>query len=176
MCSFVFSTSRQGSSSWRNALRLKHLQIVRECFSLVQILANAITFHHCLMTAKPVLKRFPFQTQPMALRTSLHRLSASLPTETISGNGSKGYYWLELYSFLLEKVISLHVNNPIQTDGWRKGIEIRKRKKTVFTSRLIKDLLKLGDFAETKLADEDLQALRSLERFHSYFVGSIADR
>jgi transposase len=42
-----------------------------------------------------------------------------------------GHYWLSVYSFLRAKGGVIHVINPIQTDGWRKGTEIRKRKTDV---------------------------------------------
>ena len=86
-----------------------------------------------------------------------------------------GHYWLSLYSFLLEKDLSIHVINPIQTDGWRNGIEIRKRKTDIIDSILIADLLRYGNFVETSLAPEDYFSLKFLTRFRSYLVSSIGD-
>jgi len=91
------------------------------------------------------------------------------------GLEATGHYWLALYSFLLDAEFLLHVINPIQTDGWRKGVEIRKRKTDDIDSVLIADLIRYGDFIETKLADEHLLSLRTLTRFRSYLVDSIAD-
>jgi len=91
------------------------------------------------------------------------------------GMEATGHYWLSLYSFLLNKGYLIHVVNPIQTDGWRKGIEIRKRKTDDIDSLLIADLIRYGDFLETRLSDEAVQSLRSLTRFRSYLVDSIAD-
>ena len=65
--------------------------------------------------------------------------------------------------------------NPIQTDGWRKGTEIRKRKNDIIDSILIADLIRYGQFVETRLADEDLFSLRTLTRFRTYLVESISD-
>ncbi len=39
-----------------------------------------------------------------------------------------GYYWPSFYSFLAEHNFTVHIVNLIQTNGWRKGIEIRKHK------------------------------------------------
>lgn len=39
-----------------------------------------------------------------------------------------GHYWLSVYSFLYDKDFLIHVINPVQTDGRRKGTKIRKRK------------------------------------------------
>lgn len=86
-----------------------------------------------------------------------------------------GHYWLSVYSFLFEKSFLLHVINPIQTDGWRRGTEIRKRKNDIIDSVLIADLIRYGQFVETRLADEDLFSLRTLTRFRTYLVESISD-
>ena len=85
------------------------------------------------------------------------------------------HYWLSVYSFLFEKKFLLHVINPIQTDGWRRGTEIRKRKNDIIDSLLIADLIRYGQFVETRLADEDLFSLRTLTRFRTYLVESISD-
>ena len=58
------------------------------------------------------------------------------------GMEATGHYWLSVYSFLFEKKFLLHVINPIQTDGWRRGTEIRKRKNDIIDSVLIADLTK----------------------------------
>ena len=86
-----------------------------------------------------------------------------------------GHYWLSIYSFLVEKNLSVHVINPIQTDGWRNGIEIRKRKTDIIDSILIADLLRYGDFLETSLSNEDYLSLRNLTRFRSYLISSVSD-
>ena len=47
-----------------------------------------------------------------------------------------GHYWLSLYSFLVENNFVVHVINPIQTDGQRKGTKIRKQKTDIIDSVL----------------------------------------
>jgi transposase len=96
-------------------------------------------------------------------------------SEVCIGMESTGHYWLALYSFLFEKGFLIHVVNPIQTDGWRKGIEIRKRKTDTIDSALIADLIRYGSFVESSLADETLFSLRTLTRFRTYLVDSISD-
>lgn len=91
------------------------------------------------------------------------------------GMEATGHYWLSLYSFLVDKGYLIHVINPIQTDGWRKGTEIRKRKTDAIDSVLIAELMRYGSFVETSLADENLFALRNLTRFRTYLVDSISD-
>ena len=80
-----------------------------------------------------------------------------------------------IYSFFIEKGFTVHVVNPIQTDGWRKGTEIRKRKTDIIDSVLIADLIRYGDFDETSLSDEEMLSLRNLSRFRNYLISSIGD-
>lgn len=82
---------------------------------------------------------------------------------------------LALFSFLDEQQFLVHVINPIQTDGWRKGTEIRKRKNDTIDSVLIADLIRYGSFNETALADETMFSLRQLSRYRSYLVGTAGD-
>ena len=86
-----------------------------------------------------------------------------------------GHYWLSLYSFLIENQYTVHVINPIQTDGWRKATEIRKRKTDIIDSLLIADFIRFGDFKPSTLANEDYLSLRNLSRFRNYMVSSISD-
>ena len=97
------------------------------------------------------------------------------PSDVEIGMEATGHYWLSLYSFLVTKGFVVHVINPIQTDGWRKGIEIRKRKTDKIDSFLIADLLRYGGFVETSLSDENVMSLRNLTRFRHYLVSSIGD-
>ncbi|WP_459849041.1 IS110 family RNA-guided transposase [Fusibacter bizertensis] len=91
------------------------------------------------------------------------------------GMEATGHYWLSLYTFLLDKKMKIYVLNPIQTDGWRKGTEIRKRKTDIIDSVLIADLIRYGNFLETTLASEDILSLRNLSRFRNYLTQSSSD-
>ena len=92
------------------------------------------------------------------------------------GMEATGHYWLSIYSFLYDYDFhSIHVINPIQTDGWRKGSEIRKRKNDIIDSVLIADLIRYGDFVETSLSNEDLFSLRNICRMRNYLVQSTGD-
>ena len=64
-----------------------------------------------------------------------------------------GHYWSSLYSFLASQGFTIFVINPIQTDGWRKGIEVRKHKTDKIDSFLIAYLIRYVDFIETSLSD-----------------------
>lgn len=128
-------------------------------------------------TGKVVFKAFSFPNTSEGGQTLFSKLCSysSVPTDFEIGMEATGHYWLSMYSFLFEKGYRLHVINPIQTDGWRKGMEIRKRKNDTIDSVLIADFIRYGQFVETCLADEDLFSLRTLTRFRTYLVESISD-
>ena len=123
---------------------------------------------------KPVFKSFSF-TNTVDGADSLIEKQSLKPTEVEIGMEATGHYWLSLYSYLIEKGFIIYVVNPIQTDGWRKGTEIRKRKTDGIDSLLIADLIRYGNFAETGLADEATLSLKNLSRFRHYLVSSIGD-
>ena len=127
--------------------------------------------------AKPLFKAFSFSNTVDGANSLLDKLSVhvSCTTDVEIGMEATGHYWLSIYSFLIEKGYTVHVVNPIQTDGWRKGTEIRKRKTDIIDSVLIADLIRYGDFVETSLSDEDTMSLRNLSRFRNYLISSISD-
>ena len=128
-------------------------------------------------SSKVIFKAFSFPNTldgGNALFSKLTSYSSNIDDFDI-GMEATGHYWLSVYSFFFEKKFLLHVINPIQTDGWRRGTEIRKRKNDIIDSVLIADLIRYGQFVETRLADEDLFSLRSLTRFRTYLVESISD-
>lgn len=126
---------------------------------------------------KPLFKAFSFSNTTEGGESLVAQIERFAPDKgaVAIGMEATGHYWLSLYSFLLDKGYLLHVVNPIQTDGWRKGTEIRKRKTDDIDSLLIAELIRYGDFLETRLSGEAVQSLRTLTRFRSFLVDSIAD-
>lgn len=124
--------------------------------------------------AKIIFKAHSFSNTSDGAATLLEKISP-YAAELEIGMEATGHYWLSLYSFLIEHHFVVHVINPIQTDGWRKGTEIRKRKTDIIDSVLIADFIRYGDFLETSLANEDTLSLRNFSRFRNYLVGSIGD-
>ena len=123
---------------------------------------------------KVIFKAFSFSNSIDGAESLILKLEA-FKNELEVGMEATGHYWLSLYSYLVEKNFTVRVINPIQTDGWRSGIEIRKRKTDIIDSLLIADLLRYGDFVETSLSNEDYLSLRNLSRFRSYLISSIGD-
>jgi transposase len=128
-------------------------------------------------TRKPVFKAYSFANTREGAQSLLERIRQKAPdtNQVEIGMEATGHYWLSLYSFLVDFGYVLRVINPILTDGWRKGVEIRKRKTDDIDSVLIAQLLAHREFVEAKLADEDLNALRTLTRFRSYLADSTSD-
>jgi transposase len=126
---------------------------------------------------KSLFKGFSFANttdggESLVAKLGLHIQS---PSDVEIGMEATGHYWLSLYSFLVAKGFVIYVINPIQTDGWRKGVEIRKRKTDKIDSLLIADLIRHKDFVEASLSDENIMSLRNLSRFRNYLVSSIGD-
>jgi len=123
---------------------------------------------------KVIFKAFSFSNSSESATLLMDKISPYKDHLDV-GMETTGHYWLSLYSFLLEQGLLIHVVNPIQTDGWRKGTEFRKRKTDIIDSILITDLICYGDFLETSLSDESTLSLRNLARFRSYLISSIGD-
>lgn len=121
-----------------------------------------------------IFKSFSFSNSIEGANSLLSKLLPFKDSIEI-GLEATGHYWLSLYSFLCDNNFTVHVINPIQTDAWRKGSEIRKKKNDTIDSILIADLIRYGDFLETSLSDENYLSLRNLSRFRSYQIASISD-
>ena len=126
---------------------------------------------------KAIFKSFIFTNTTEGGEALLAKLTSYgiEPSALEIGLEATGHYRLAIYSFLHDKGFIIHVINPIQTDGWRKGIEIRRRKTDAIDSLLIAELIRYGDFIETGLPNEAVFSLKQLSRFRSYLVDSISD-
>ena len=126
---------------------------------------------------KPLFRAFSFSNTTdggESLLEKLETLGVSSP-DLVVGLEATGHYWLSVYSFLCDRGYKINVINPIQIDGWRKGVEIRRRKTDAIDSVLIAELVRYGNFIETQLPNEQVLSLKNLTRFRSYLVDSIAD-
>jgi transposase len=70
-----------------------------------------------------------------------------------------GHYWLNLYTHLVERGLTVHVINPIQSDALR-GLYIRQTKNDAIDSVIIADVIRIGRYSESAIAQPDLLALR----------------
>ena len=82
---------------------------------------------------KNIFKGFSFSNTTEGGKSLLEIIQKHVDFSDVTvGMEATGHYWLSVYSFLYDyNFHSIHVINPIQTDGWRKGTEIRKRKNDI---------------------------------------------
>ncbi len=90
------------------------------------------------------------------------------------GLEATGHYWLPLFAYLTEKGYQIVVLNPYQSDAFRK-VSMSSTKTDKEDALLIAELLRFGSFPETKMADEDMIALRNLTRFRLTLNQQVTD-
>lgn len=102
------------------------------------------------------------------------RAQTTNPDEVVFGMEATGHYWLALYAHLRNDGFCVHVVNPIQSDALR-GLFIRQTKSDSRDSFIIAELIRIGRFTKTVLAEPDILALRELCRHRFYIVDSVSD-
>ncbi|PGO78687.1 IS110 family transposase [Bacillus cereus] len=128
-------------------------------------------------TGKSITKPFPFHNHKEGGQPLLNWIYQYIesPTEILIGMEATGHYWLAIYSFLLDHGFSVIVLNSIQTNAWRKGTEIRKRKTDAIDATMIADIIRFGRFVETPLVDKKMFALKQMSRFRHALVSNMSD-
>lgn len=90
------------------------------------------------------------------------------------GLEATGHYWLNLYSYLSEKGFSIFVMNPYTSEAWRK-MYLSSTKTDKEDAFLIAEIVRFGSLTRTKLAQENIAALRNLARFRITLMQQITD-
>lgn len=90
------------------------------------------------------------------------------------GMEATGHYWLNLYTWLAEKKAVVHVINPLQSDALR-NLYLRKTKTDSVDAKIIAQVIRIGQYSETHLADERMLSMRDLCRQRFFLVDSAAD-
>ena len=93
------------------------------------------------------------------------------PDNSLVGMEATGHYWLVLYSWLMESGFNVKVINPLVTDAYRHML-IRKVKNDRIDAEVVAAVLRLGEYQETSMADNDTLALRQFCRFRFWQVES----
>jgi transposase len=83
-----------------------------------------------------------------------------------------GHYWLPLYCNLVSKNLNVLVLNPIQSDSLR-NMYIRKTKTDKKDSFIIADILRIGRFPASGLANEEMIKLQTLSRLRFEFIDQV---
>ena len=90
------------------------------------------------------------------------------------GMEATGHYWLNLYTWLAEKQVIIHVINPLQSDALR-NLYLRKTKTDSVDAKIIAQVIRIGQYSETKLADDTMLSMRDLCRQRFFLVDIMAD-
>jgi len=85
-----------------------------------------------------------------------------------------GHYWLNIYTHLVDLGCNVHVINPVQSDALR-GLYIRKTKNDAVDSVIIANVIRIGRYCETAIAEPNLLEMRELTRQRFYIVDSVSD-
>jgi transposase len=88
------------------------------------------------------------------------------------GMEATGHYWLNLYSFLIDLGMEVHVVNPIQTEAMR-NMNIRKTKTDTVDCKYITDVIRMGNYSDVEISDSDVAELRQLCRYRFNLVDSV---
>lgn len=90
------------------------------------------------------------------------------------GMEATGHYWINLYTRLIDKGFRVHVINPLQSDALR-NLYLRKTKTDSVDSKLIANVIRFGQYTETRLTDDKLMTVRELSRQRFYLVDMNSD-
>lgn len=82
------------------------------------------------------------------------------------GMEATGHYWMACFAHLTAAGYRACVVNPMQVHAMRKLKSLSGVKNDRIDSRLIAETLRQGDYDETRLATDEVQALKQLTRYH----------
>lgn len=82
------------------------------------------------------------------------------------GMEATGHYWMACFAYLSAAGYKVCVVNPMQVRAMRKLKGLAGVKSDRIDSWLIAETLRQGDYDETRLATDDVQALKRLTRYH----------
>ena len=82
------------------------------------------------------------------------------------GMETTGHYWKVCFAYLMAAGYRVCVVNPMQVHAMRKLKSLSGVKNDRIDSWLIAETLRQGDYDETRLATDEVQALKQLTRYH----------
>jgi transposase len=86
--------------------------------------------------------------------------------EVFVGMEATGHYWRACFAYLMAAGYRVCVVNPMQVHAMRKLKSLSGVKNDRIDSWLIAETLRQGDYDETRLATDEVQALKQLTRYH----------
>lgn len=135
--------------------------------------------HQAAITAADaslVGKTFKFSNTSDGFKLLLDKITAvnSDLTQFQFGMEATGHYWLNLYTWLCDRGFTVHVINPLQSDALR-NLYIRKTKTDSVDAQIIAQVIRIGQYSQTHLADDEVIALRDLCRQRFFLVDMASD-
>lgn len=82
------------------------------------------------------------------------------------GMEATGHYWMACFAYLTAAGYRVCVVNPMQVHAMRELKGMKGVKNDRVDSRLIAETLRQGDYERTRLATDEVQALKRLTRYH----------
>ena len=86
--------------------------------------------------------------------------------EVFVGMEATGHYWKACFAYLMAAGYRVCVVNPMQVHAMRKLKSLSGVKNDRIDSWLVAETLRQGDYDETRLATDEVQALKQLTRYH----------
>lgn len=91
---------------------------------------------------------------------------AESEADVFVGMEATGHYWKACFAYLMAAGYRVCVVNPMQVHAMRKLKSLSGVKNDRIDSWLIAETLRQGDYDETRLATDEVQALKQLTRYH----------
>lgn len=99
---------------------------------------------------------------------------AQTEDDVFVGMEATGHYWMACFAYLTAAGYRVCVVNPMQVCAMRKLKGLSGVKNDRIDSLLIAETLRQGDYAETRLATDEMQALKQLTRYHQALKQELA--
>lgn len=117
------------------------------------------------------LKAFTLNNDKEALKSLLERFkSLSISSDSLLiGIEATGSFWENIYSFLKDKGFDIVLLNPYNTNKFREALS-KKAKTDDIDALIIAQLLRTGEYVQSQVAEENIQALRELTNLRYEFV------
>lgn len=100
---------------------------------------------------------------------------AGEPDDVLVGMEATGHYWMALFSHLVAAGYRACVINPSQVRAVRKLKGLERVKNDRVDAGLIAETLRIGQYDPSRLADDRVQSLRVLTRYHQSIKGDVAE-
>ena len=119
-------------------------------------------------TGAEVAKPMPFKNSESGFEKCIAWLESVAESEggVFVGMEATGHYWMACFAYLTAAGYRVCVVNPMQVRAMRGLKGLAGVKNDRIDSWLIAETLRQGDYDETRLATDELQALKQLTRYH----------